>query len=158
MATRVARRFLARLEGGYLYTGAGAGAQPEIIAAITRFREMSFEERAEFVSLWGWLLGNNGTPPYKPTKADLGYVEHAVDGHSCGGCNSIYLHVEEWVEVISVVDLDKPPPEGCAPHHGWSAPKGTYICDRMKGVIEPGHWCRKWHERMDPLEYREYQG
>lgn len=128
--SRVARRFLRAMQGGFLYHQAGKGAQPEVKQAIVRFRQLPVSERAEAVSLWGWLLGDDGTPPYKPTKADVGYVDHEVDEQNCGNCNSAYEHVTS----------------------------GTFICDRMEGPIEPEAWCQRWNEPWDPQKYREYQG
>jgi hypothetical protein len=96
---------------------------------VGRFRALPDEERATAVSLWGWLLGDAGTPPYKMTRGDAGYVEHPVGAERCGNCGSAYLHVVSE----------------------------TYICDRMRGAILPHAWCERWNAPVPESEYVRYQ-
>ena len=77
--------------GKFLYPNAGHGAQPEVQRAIARFRRLPERERARR-SLWAWLLGEDGTPPYKMAKNDIVWTEHPVNGQSCANCQRYYIH------------------------------------------------------------------
>lgn len=97
------------------YPNAGAHAQPEVRAAVERFRQLPAEQRAQMPLLY-WLLGS-GTPPYKSTPEDARYVQlSVVQGEQCGNCR-----------------------------HAWqSVPTGNRICAMIQGSIEPQAWCRYW--------------
>lgn len=112
----------------FLYPGAGAGAQPEVQAAIMRFRMLPEAERGD-ESLWGWLLGDAGTPPYKMSKDDIAWSKHPVDGRDCENCQRFYMHVVT----------------------------GTGICDKVAGVWQADWWCEEWESPAPADVYRRYQ-
>ena len=96
------------------YPQAGETAQPEIQAAIARFRELPEAERAEIPLLW-WLLGD-GSQPYKMSKPDSNYVDHSRSRQQCQGCLHAYYRVADE----------------------------AFICSVIRGIIEPKGWCRLW--------------
>lgn len=112
----------------FLYPRAGHGAQPEVVAAIRRFRLLSSSERAKH-SLWAWLLGPEGTPPYKMQKSEIVWTKHPMKGHDCGNCQRFYVHVVT----------------------------GTGICDKVAGIWEESWWCEEWSEPAPLDEYLRYQ-
>lgn len=83
------------------------------------------------VSLWGWLLGPNGTPPYKHAQVDVLYTDgpSPVKGQTCGNCVAAYQHVTT----------------------------GTFICDRVRGPIRPAGWCNRWLKPVEASVYVAYQ-
>jgi len=116
-----------REPGPFLYAGAGAKAPRAVQEAIQEYRALPEDERVETPLLY-WLLGD-GTPPFKMTKVEAGYIDDSPYNQNCGNCTHAYTHVTS----------------------------GIAICDQMRGVIEPQAWCRVWSEPDDPEEYREYQ-
>lgn len=62
------------------------------------------------------LLGS-GTPPYKMSPADAHYASRSLQpGQTCGNCRHAYQHVTSKV----------------------------FICDQIRGAIQPTAWCRLW--------------
>ena len=61
------------------------------------------------------LLGS-GTPPYKMSPGDAQYGTPPVRAQTCGNCVRAFQHVTSK----------------------------AYICDQIRGPIEPGAWCRLW--------------
>lgn len=108
----------------YEYPDAGKFAQPEVRQAVQRFRQLSFEQRAELPLLW-WLL-NDSTQAYKMTKLESEYVDHATTGtQRCENCDFAYLNVRFK----------------------------TYICSQIQGEIKPQGWCRLWERgNHDPYK------
>jgi hypothetical protein len=99
------------------YPDAGKNAQPEVVAAIHRFRTLTEDERAEYPLLY-WLLGS-GTPPYKMAKADVRYTDAStISNQRCANCRMSYKHVK-------------------------GAPD-DYICSQIDGKIAPPGWCNRW--------------
>jgi hypothetical protein len=93
-------------------------AQPEVKAAVRRFKAMTKEEQEEEILLY-WLLGS-GTPRYKMPKVTADYTE-AVDLpegdlQTCGNCKFAYKKV--------IAD--------------------RYICSQVSGPIKRQAWCRLW--------------
>ncbi len=117
-----------KLGSRFLYEGAGRTAQPEVRSALARFRRLSENERAKH-SFWGWLLGPDGTPPYKMPKDQIAWAKHPVDGRECGNCQRWYIHV--------VTE--------------------TGICDKVAGVWKENWWCDQWETPAPVDVYRRYQ-
>ena len=103
----------------YDYLNAGNDAQPEVLEAIERFRELPEEERQEEVLLY-WLLGS-GTPPYKVSKEDSEYTDDADSKQSCDNCEFLYLKNNN----------------------------NKYICSQIRGRVKPSGWCNRWENQMD---------
>ena len=100
---------------GDFYPQAAIQAQPEVMAAVARFRMLPAEIRSDNVLLW-WLLGS-GTPPYKMSKTDSTYVDKSeVFGQTCKNCIFTY---KRFVT-------------------------GQYICSQIRGEIKLPGWCRLW--------------
>ena len=96
------------------YLTAGQRAQPEVKAAIQRFRLLPADQRNR--PLLYWLLGS-GTPPYKMAQGDARYTDNTpVPSQKCSNCPHSFLH------------------------HASQ----TNICDQIRGVIQPGGWCKLW--------------
>ena len=113
----------------FLFPGAGRSAQPEIQAAIDRYRRMPLAFRAQNM-LWAWLLGPDGTPPYKFTQAEVNYTDVSWRPDlNCGNCQRIYLH----------------------------PPTSIYICSGIRGEIVPQGMCTIWEKPMSAARYRAYQ-
>lgn len=113
----------------FLFPSAGGGAQPEVRRAIQRFRSLSAAERQRVPSLWGWLLGVDGTPPYKIRRDWIEWAPRPVQGQKCANCHRWYVHHVT----------------------------GTGICDSVSGVWEGEWWCSRWTAPATAAEYREYQ-
>lgn len=113
----------------FVYPRAGAGAQREVRQAIRRFRELPPNLRASFPSLWGWLLGPEGTPPYKVDPDEIEVAGKPVNGQRCGNCTRWYVHHVT----------------------------GTGICDSVQGVWPKQAWCQLWAPAVDKAEYQRYQ-
>lgn len=123
-----------------LYRFAGRGAQAGVQASIALWRTLPQSVQRKRVLLW-WLLGPDGTPPYKMSKPDSGYVMNTSSSRKCANCMSLYLHVESW---------DRTEAGPC--------PKGTYICDQVRGVVRPQDTCtEKWSPVRSAAFYRRYQ-
>ncbi len=99
-----------------LYPHAG-GSQPEVKAAVARFRTLPARVRSRIPLLY-WLLGEGGTPPYKMTKAssDYGAPPPNAGGQICGNCRFAYARVVN----------------------------GQLICSQIEGDIGWGAWCKLW--------------
>ena len=89
-------------------------AQPEVQAAVARFRQLPVVQRENNVLLY-WLLGD-GTPPYKMGQVDAEYGIPRVRGQRCGNCEFAFQHVGT----------------------------GEYICSQIRDSIRPERWCRLW--------------
>jgi hypothetical protein len=89
-------------------------AQPEVKAAVERYREEVDEEEKEYEPLVYWLLGS-GTPPYKMEKADADYAIEPFENQKCGNCEFYYEGVD-----------------------------GRGVCSQIRGEIKREHWCRLW--------------
>lgn len=112
----------------FMYPHAGQGAPAEVRAAIQRWRKLPIEVRAK-TSLWAWLLGPDGTPPYKMDPNQIKVEKQPVAGRKCANCQRYYTHVVT----------------------------GTGLCDKVAGVWAPSWWCDQW-ERPAPKEiYQAYQ-
>jgi len=99
-----------------MYPEAGRHAQPEVQAAIERFRKLPAEERAKQPLLW-WLTGGESTQPYKMSQLDSNYVEQSPGAQTCANCRFLYFS-QYW---------------------------RTNICSQIEGVgIRPEGWCRLW--------------
>ena len=111
----VSYRGLLEYDQGDIYPQAGINAQPEVQAAVERYRMLPPEVRRNHVLLW-WLLGT-GTPPYKQSKPDSAYSDKSpVLGQTCANCIFTYKrHVT-----------------------------GQYICSQIRGEIKLRGWCRLW--------------
>ena len=105
------------------------GPQPEISDAIERFRSLPLRVRTKRALLW-WLLGRDGTPPYKITQTDSEYRDYPCGDEECENCASAYLNV----------------------------PTGVYICSDIRGEIELQGWCNKWRPPPSRSDYVKYQG
>lgn len=112
---------------GFRYDDAGERAQPEVRAAIARFRGLVLVERAARPLLY-WLLGG-GTPPYKIAKLDAAYQGSPVGGRKCGNCGAAWRHVTTPL----------------------------FICDQVSGPIAPEAWCNRWRPPVAPAAFRRYQ-
>ena len=98
-----------------LYPKAGRFAQPEVQAAIERFRRLSPEERAKTALIW-WLLGES-SQPFKMSQKDSAYTELSSNAQQCQNCRYFYGSTF------------------------WR----TNICSQIEGVgIRPEGWCRLW--------------
>lgn len=106
--------------GENLYPEAGRFAQPEIQAAIERFRRLPAEERARTPLLW-WLTGGESTQGYKMSKADALYTDRSQSPEQvCCNCRFFY----------------------------YSNAFKIYICSQVQGTVACAGWCRLWkHER-----------
>ena len=99
----------------YKYPRAGGPrAQPEVRAAIARFKRLP-ESQKRCQPLLYWLLGA-GTPPYKMGKAESAYVQQAVGRENCANCIFAYQNVTTK----------------------------RFICSQIEGDILPQAWCRLW--------------
>lgn len=105
----------AEYDANSMYPQAGANAQPEVQAAIGRFRQLPDMERAQLPLLY-WLIGS-GTMPYKMSKTDAQYVDPSPSpSHKCENCR-----------------------------HSWASVKhGFHICDLMRGHIRGSAVCALW--------------
>jgi len=111
------RRLLRLLREQYLYSDVEkyAKPQPEVEAAIKRFRALPEEQKAKTPLLY-WLLGA-GTPPYKMSKEDSKYSD--ISPHAdrvCANCEFQYIKTAN----------------------------GHYICSQISGRIRPEGWCKLW--------------
>jgi hypothetical protein len=97
-----------------VYPKAGLNASANVKKAITEFRKLPDDLRAEKPLLY-WLLGS-GTPPYKMTKKDSQYQGKEYRGQNCGNCRFTFMR---WVNE-------------------------ELICSQIQGNIELKHWCRLW--------------
>ena len=113
----------------FLYPDAGRGAQPEVREAIKRFRQLPISERKKYPSLWGWLLGKAGTPPYKIERDWIEWKTSPVRGQKCANCQRWYVHKAT----------------------------GTGICDSVSGEWRAESWCSLWTVPMNKQTYRKYQ-
>lgn len=97
------------------YPDAGQNAPREVKKAIERFMSMSSEERETDILLY-WLLGS-GTPEYKMSKKDSGYVDRSKEPETvCTNCEYLYEKVGT----------------------------GEYICSQIRGKVQPEGWCKYW--------------
>jgi hypothetical protein len=97
------------------YKNAGTDAPEGVQAAIEEFDRLPQRVKSELPLLY-FLLGS-GTPPYKMSSRDAGYVLRTVDGQNCANCSSAFQHVVT----------------------------GELICDQIRGEIKPHAWCRLWN-------------
>jgi len=99
----------------YDYDDAGSNAQPEVKAAMDRFRRLPEDIRAK-KPLWSWLLGE-GTPRFKVSAEDSEYVDKSPDDHHvCANCEFFYLHIPT--------------------HDG--------ICSEIEPRVKAAGWCNRW--------------
>ncbi len=102
----------------YLNAGMPGKAQPEVVEAVERFRDLPPEARARLPLLY-WLLGG-GTPAYKMGKEESEYgpppPEHRQHGHICGNCRYGYARLIN----------------------------GQMLCSQIEGQIAWEAWCRLW--------------
>jgi hypothetical protein len=98
----------------YLYPKAGINANPLVKKAINEFRRLPNNVKEQKPLLY-WLLGS-GTPPYKMTKKESGYIGKSYRGQNCGNCRYTFMR---WVNK-------------------------ELICSQIQGNIELGHWCKLW--------------
>lgn len=107
-----------------LYPDAAKQSQPEIRAAMERFRSLPARKRAELPALW-WML-NDTTQLFKMSKGDAQYTDHSTGHDDCESCDYIYFSIR------------------------WQ----KYICSQIRGYIEPTGWCRLWSrdEHADPYQ------
>lgn len=108
-----------------LYPGAGKDSQPEIRAAMERFRSLPARKRAELPALW-WLL-NDTTQLFKMSKADAQYTDTSSGGLNCHSCDYLYFSIR------------------------WQ----KYICSQIKGYVEPEGTCRLWSSDKHADPYQE---
>jgi hypothetical protein len=113
----------------FAYLAAGSGAQPEVKKAIARFRKLPAAERKKYPSLWGWLLGKKGTPPYKIDREWIQWAQHPVRGQKCANCQRWYIHYATQ----------------------------TGICDSLSGSWKGDWWCERWVMPLSAQDYKEYQ-
>lgn len=103
----------------YEYPDVSYDAQPEVKAAMRRFRRLPLAEKVIQPALY-WLIGSEGTPSLKMSKEDSAYLPLPVQGQACGNCRFAYQHVTS----------------------------GRFICSQIgepgDSLIEPGAWCRLW--------------
>jgi hypothetical protein len=101
----------------FQYPEAGLRAQPEVKAAIRRWRHSVGQGIKQDMPLLYWLLGS-GTPPYKMSKRDSHYgpPPHYVSRQRCDNCTFAYVGVTTE----------------------------RFICSQIEGTIEPKLWCRLW--------------
>lgn len=98
-----------------LYPEAGYREQPEVRAAIARFRALPPNERAARPLIW-WLL-NESTQAVKMSQQDALYTEQSRGPQTCGTCRYLYLS------------------------NFWR----RHICSMIQGNdISPAGWCRLW--------------
>jgi hypothetical protein len=104
------------------YPGAGRRAQPEVKAAIRRWRARVSDRTKVSTPLLYWLLGDS-TPAYKMTQADslYGPAPRGKIRQKCGNCDYAFQHV-----------ISK-----------------EHICSQIEGQIQLALWCRLW-VRFDP--------
>ncbi len=102
------------LSESYDYPKAGEAAQPEVKAAIKRFRKLPMADRKKKPLLY-WLTGE-ATSDLKMSKADSEYTDKSSTKENCGNCEYI------WKEPTS----------------------DRYICSQISGEIKPAGWCRLW--------------
>ena len=122
------KEILAKRDRLFLYEGSERGAQPEVIEAILRFRALPVAQRSA-TSLWAWLLGQRGTPPYKMAREWIKWSKTPVAGRNCGNCQRFYVH----------------------------AATGTGICDIVRGTWEAQNWCERWEKPTSSASYEAYQ-
>jgi hypothetical protein len=113
----------------FLFLLAGRGAQPEVAKAIRRFHTLPEAVRSRVPSLWGWLLGPDGTPPYKFDREEIGWAQSPVGGRKCANCQRWYIH---YVTNIG-------------------------ICDSVSGRWEGDWWCSRWTPPLNKEDYEDYQ-
>lgn len=100
-----------------LYPEAGRNAQPEVRAALDRWKELPYAVKVQG-PLWHWLLGDP-TPVYKlPPDAAEYTDESPIANRTCGNCKYAYQHVVSQ----------------------------KYICSVIRGYIVPPGWCRLWDD------------
>ena len=93
-----------------------ADPQPEVQEAIEQFREMDPEDRNTNVLLY-WLIGTEGTPPYKMSQEDAQYSDDAgTQEAACANCEFLYQKTTN----------------------------GKYICSQIRGEVRPEGWCNRW--------------
>ena len=113
----------------WLFPLAGREAQPEVKRVIRRFRGLPDSVRARVPSLWGWLLGPDGTPPYKFDREEIAWSERPMQGQKCANCQRWYIH---YVTNVG-------------------------ICDSVSGPWKGDWWCEKWTVPLGKEAYTEYQ-
>lgn len=123
-AKRVARGARRR----FWYADAPKTAKPWVYEALEHFRTLPEPVRGRH-SFWGWMLGPDGTPPWKIDPADIEWTKHPVKGRQCSNCQRFYTHVAS----------------------------GTGLCDAVQGVWGPTWWCDRWEAPMPVDEYQAYQ-
>lgn len=111
-----------------MYEGAGRGAPAGVRAAIRVWRRLSLAKRSRGALLW-WLLGPDGTPPFKMPQLQAAYQPRPKDRQKCANCDSMYRHV----------------------------PTGTYICDQIRGAVVLEAWCRLWRKPLSKAAYVAFQ-
>ena len=106
---------------GFMYPDAGELAQPEIKAAIERFRKLDETERSKQPLLF-WLIGES-TPDLKVSKRDSQYTDKSqVENQTCGNCHFAYTR---------------------------SAVGNRHICSQIDGPVELPGWCNRWMPYTD---------
>ncbi len=101
------------------YPNADDVAQPEVVAAVDRYRALpvAYADKAD-VPLLYWLLGQ-GTNALKMDPVDALYGDPPPRSpQRCENCSSAYQQVTT----------------------------GALICSQISGYIEPQLWCRLWNE------------
>lgn len=98
----------------YQYPQAGVNAPPGVQQSVAEFRRLPIVAK-QSVPLLYWLLGS-GTPPYKMSPQDAAYQPMPQGEQRCGNCSAAYQHVKS----------------------------STFICDQIRGSIQPQAWCRLW--------------
>ena len=93
-------------------------AQPEVIEAVERFRNLPLKVR-ERTSLLYWLLGNS-FESFKTPKEDVEYKEKS-DKEKCSKCKHIYINIPEL-----------------------KAKDRKFKCFMVEGGIDLSGWCNKW--------------
>lgn len=98
----------------YRYPQAGKNASAGARQSIQQFHRLPVVQKQQ-VPLLYFLLGS-GTPPYKMSPADASYQNQPMGQQRCGNCIHAYQHVKSQ----------------------------TFICDQIRGGIQPQGWCRLW--------------
>jgi hypothetical protein len=146
----------------FSYPSAGQFAPPEIKAWIAKWKKLPEVVRGTTPLLYA-LLGD-GTPLFKLDKSDAAYTDDTT-GLAVGAGEDVMKHPRKPDIVVPGTRPDVV--LGTGYQHGQTCSNcqsayqhlttGTFLCDRVRGVIAPAGWCNRWNPPWPKDLYAKYQ-